>query len=180
MKYQGSVNSERNQEIKGALVNREVIYCVSPLVYELSKKAEEFPDYYDDLLSAHQGMPDYEEAAIENGWQLEEGHGDEEIVYRNSETGDVSDDAETWEELCNEKGIDAYEYAPEILEHWIVSDWLAARLEEHGERVLRDFFGMTVWGRTTSGQAILLDYIISEIAAEMGILEGQENEWKNV
>jgi hypothetical protein len=179
MKYQGNVDSDRNQAIKRALVNREVIYCVSSLVHELAQKAEEFPDYYDDLLDAFQGNPDYEEAATENGWQLEEGHEDE-IVYRNSETGDVSDDAKTWEELCNEKGIDAYEYAPEIYEHWIVSDWLAARLEEHGERVLRDFFGMTIWGRSCSGQAIYLDYIISEIAAEMGILEGQANEWKNV
>ena len=39
--------------------------------------------------------------------------------------------AETWEELCNEQHIDAYEYAPEIFEHWIVNGWLAGMLETH-------------------------------------------------
>ena len=42
---------------------------------------------------------------------------------------------------------------------------------------LKDFFGMTVWGRATTGQAILLDGVISEICSDMEILEGQANEW---
>jgi hypothetical protein len=177
MKYQGNVDSDRNQAIKRALVNSEVIYCVSSLVHELAQKAEEFPDYYDDLLNAFQGNPDYEEAATENGWRETEKDGKDAFYNKDNDEWSFAD---SWEDLCNEQNIDAYEYAPEIYEHWIVSDCLAARLEEHGERVLRDFFGMTVWGRTTTGQAIFLDYIISEIAAEMGILEGQENEWENV
>ncbi len=36
-------NSNANQEIKQKFVNREVIYCVSTLVSELAKKAEDFP-----------------------------------------------------------------------------------------------------------------------------------------
>ena len=54
----------------------------------------------------------------------------------------------------------------EALEHWIISDWLADKLEAKGEMILKDFYGLTIWGRTCSGQAILLDGVIQEIAKE--------------
>ena len=60
-------NSTENQEIKRKFVNREVIHLASTLVYELAKKAEEFPDYQDDLYGAFEGIPNYEEAATQNG-----------------------------------------------------------------------------------------------------------------
>jgi hypothetical protein len=164
-------NSNTNQDIKGKFVNREVIYCVSNLVYELAKKADEFPEYTEDLYGAFEGIPDYEEAAKNHGWQESEFSG---FVERHS--GEVSE-VETWKELCEEQNIDAYEYAPDIYEHWIVTDFLADKLEDRGEKVLRDFFGMTVWCRPTTGQAILLDHVISEICEDMEILEGQKNDW---
>jgi hypothetical protein len=37
---------------------------------------------------------------------------------------------------------------------------------------------MPVWGRTTSGQGIAMDAIVAEIALDIGILVGQENEWR--
>ncbi len=51
----------------------------------------------------------------------------------------------------------------EALEFWIVSDWFANQLEKHSELVHYDFYGLTIWGRTTSGQAIHMDYVIEEI-----------------
>jgi hypothetical protein len=54
----------------------------------------------------------------------------------------------------------------EIYEHWIVSERLADRLEQHGEVIERDFYGLTVWGRATTGQAILLDGVICAIYDE--------------
>ncbi len=54
------------------------------------------------------------------------------------------------------------EYAEEALEHWLVSDWLANRLREQGEMVV-DFMDLTIWGRTTSGQAIYIDSVIEDI-----------------
>lgn len=167
-------NSVKNQRIKGRFVDREVIYCVSQLVYELSKKAEEFSEYYDDLLDAYQGLPDYEMAAEDNGWEPGRdefgnagyAHEDEDIYIGSAE------------ELCQEFDIDAEDYAPEIYEHWIVSDWLADKLEAQGEKVLRDFFGLTIWCRATTGQAILLDGVIGRVCEELGILEGQTNEWE--
>ena len=54
------------------------------------------------------------------------------------------------------------EYAEEALEHWLVSAWLAHRLREEGEMVI-DFLDLTIWGRTTSGQAISIDSVIEDI-----------------
>ena len=54
------------------------------------------------------------------------------------------------------------DYPEEALEHWLVSDWLGKRLLEQGEMVI-DFMGLTIWGRTTSGQAICIDSVIEDI-----------------
>ena len=51
----------------------------------------------------------------------------------------------------------------EAFEHWIVDGYLASLLEEQGEMVCRDFFGLTIWGRTSTGQAISMDGVIWEI-----------------
>ena len=53
-------------------------------------------------------------------------------------------------------------YPQEALEHWLVSEWLAKRLLEEGEMVI-EFYGLTIWGRTTSGQAIYIDSVIEDI-----------------
>ena len=50
----------------------------------------------------------------------------------------------------------------EALEHWVVSDWLAHQLELRGE-MIGEVFGLRIWGRTTSGQAILIDSVIEDI-----------------
>lgn len=55
----------------------------------------------------------------------------------------------------------------EVYEHWIVSGWLANRLEEKGEVVGRDICGLTIWGRCTTGQAISMDWVIGEIYREL-------------
>ena len=54
------------------------------------------------------------------------------------------------------------DYPDEALEHWLVSNWLAERLREEGEMVV-EFLGLTIWGRTTSGQAIYIDSVIEDI-----------------
>jgi hypothetical protein len=54
----------------------------------------------------------------------------------------------------------------EALEHWIVEDWFAHDLKERGELV-GDMLGMTVWGRTTSGQAISMDYVVQDILKDI-------------
>ena len=54
------------------------------------------------------------------------------------------------------------EYPDEALEQWLVSDWLGNRLKEEGEMVV-NFMNLTIWGRTTSGQAICIDAVIEDI-----------------
>ena len=54
----------------------------------------------------------------------------------------------------------------ETYEFWVVSDYLACCLKEHGQAV-EDVMGLTVWGRGCTGQAIALDYVIMRIAYDL-------------
>lgn len=72
-------------------------------------------------------------------------------------------EAEDWEELCSEQGIDPYE--GEIFEHFVVDDFLARKLTQKGE-VVQEFMGFTIWGRGTTGQAIYIDSVIEDIVRE--------------
>lgn len=57
----------------------------------------------------------------------------------------------------------------EALEFWIVTNWLADKLEKQGELITNDFMGFNIWGRTTSGQAISMDYVMEKIAKTVAI-----------
>ncbi len=65
----------------------------------------------------------------------------------------------------------------EVFEWWAVSKWFGEKLREHGCVVI-DAWGKDYWGRECTGQAIALDGCIIQIAADMGILEGMECEWR--
>jgi hypothetical protein len=96
--------------------------------------------------------------------------------YMSAEGAEVSDDieatrasllaavesADDWQDFCDYVREDAHTI--EAYEHWIISDWLADKLEEQGEMVARDFLGFTIWGRPTTGQAISMDGVILQIA----------------
>lgn len=53
-------------------------------------------------------------------------------------------------------------YEHEILEWWLITPTLARWLKEENEIVIEDF-GCHWWGRRTSGQAIYLDGVFSDI-----------------
>ena len=66
-------------------------------------------------------------------------------------------------DVCINYNNDPFDDCPEeALEHWIISEWLAKRLKAEGEMVI-GFMGLTIWGRTTSGQAIYIDAVIEDI-----------------
>lgn len=73
------------------------------------------------------------------------------------------------ESEADEEDNEAYEW-------WFVTGWFADKLKAHGEMII-DAGWHNIWGRTCTGQAILLDYVVGQIGAEMGILEGQEHDW---
>ena len=135
--------SER-QEKNGRLVRNEVITCQSGLVDMLLAK-EIFS--YDDIINS-----------------------DEPFEPRNTGrcktcgAGSPDDKEDTPADL-NEDGNcqSCFEPQPqEILEWWVVTTWMADKLKEQGEPILENEWGVW-WGRTCSGQAILLDNVIDKI-----------------
>ena len=77
----------------------------------------------------------------------------------------MADDDSLSEEEAEKQAIDdlkADQLPQEIFEWWVVSDFLAGRLEANDEPILKSDFG-TWWGRTCNGQAILLDGVIEKI-----------------
>lgn len=50
----------------------------------------------------------------------------------------------------------------EPFEFWIVSEHFAHKLKEHNE-LLTNHWGFWIWGRETTGQSIILDYVFQKI-----------------
>ena len=157
------------------LVSREVHYCVSALVSTLADRPDDGPrfraatgnaiaDLCWQAVELAMPLPDYESAVTEAGWSLR-GEGDTGQSWRNDAPDFDGFDMESPEAICNEFGIEPHDR--EVYEHWIISDWLADRLEAHGEKIDKDFAGLTVWARTCSGQAIALDSVIVDICVEV-------------
>lgn len=81
------------------------------------------------------------------------------------------DDCDSFTEWLESRGEDVIDYDAEIYEYWFVSEWIADRLIEHGELVIKDFLGYyDVWGRQTTGQEILLDPVIEKIRQQIEAL----------
>ena len=152
------------------LVKREVFYCVSSLVSTIAKGYgglnEELGDLAEQAFELASPIDDWEEAAREAGWLPRQTDGG---FYK----GDENDfDAESWQDLCERQDVEPYWC--EVYEHWLVSDWLADKLAEKGEKVDKDFAGLTVWARTTTGQGIASDWVIEQIVADLNSREPQE------
>jgi len=60
-------------------------------------------------------------------------------------------------QLFNKLDLDEYDAHAEVFEWWIISEQLRYRLEQEGEIFLKGGC-VDIWGRTTTGQAIMLDY----------------------
>jgi hypothetical protein len=157
------------------LVQREVHACVSGLVSTLAQGYSEIT-VRDLSALAEQAfelaapVPDYEEAATQEGWLVYKAgqnvtppSEDREWWYHKDAPDD--DWFETAQAACEANDISPYER--DVYEHWVVSEWLAQRLECKGEKVDHDFAGLCVWARTTTGQAIRLDDVILRIHAKL-------------
>lgn len=57
-----------------------------------------------------------------------------------------------------------YDLNCEVLEWWLVTSYLACKLQQQGEIIIDDY-GCYWWGRTTSGQTIAMDGVIQAICA---------------
>lgn len=72
--------------------------------------------------------------------------------------------ADGYKDFVEKRNLD-YDY-DEVYEHWICTDWLAARLAEKGE-ITGEVSGLTIWGRCTTGQAISMDHVIQRIYKDL-------------
>lgn len=172
--------SAEYQRAVGDFVRREVIYCVSHLVSELASKGGECcGEYYEDVLSVLV-QDEWEEPVVDRIDTLDADELRELLELMDDIAPAAYDmDAEMlrpqvlasakthgdWRELAEHLGEDPYQR--EAYEHWIVTDWVADKLEAKGEMVSKDIFGLTVWGRCTTGQAISLDRVICDIYDEL-------------
>ncbi len=161
------------------LVDNEVCYGVSQLINELASNDE----YIDDIME-FSCKPDYEAALHEFVYYSDYSQLAElcELLNSSSSVWDYLEENELKEEglrdhlwyECTETGVETvaydlnldYDYK-EALQFWLVSDWLADKLIEKGEMVNKDFLGLTVWGRCTSGQLISADHVIEQITKEL-------------
>lgn len=176
-------NSVVNQGIKGKFVEREVVYNVSSLIQDLCQHE----DYQDELMFVL-SQDDWTEPALDYARsQITEDECRDYLDYYDEYYEDATLDElraqviealNQYEEFCDAHGLECH--VNDALEHWIVTDYLADKLEGQGEMVLKDFLGLTVWGRCCSGQAISLDPCISYICDDMEILEGQKYSWAEV
>ena len=148
-------NSEVNQNIKRKFVDREVMACFS---YEMDEILKAEIVSYDDIENL------YEYSCPQCGEVIkEDGEGDFTCTVDN----------------CDYTAPDSHmldQEPQEIFEWWIVTEFLYNKLKDKGEPVL-EWGNNYYWGRTTTGQAILLDSVISSICSDMEILEGQKHDW---
>ncbi len=130
------------------LVHHEIYYNISLLMTWLQELE---PDEFMEAFLHYDDSPD----AVEEFLLHDSYHG-----IKQEEWADMAfDERET---LASNNGFDPEPI--EIYEYWIISDWLAGKLEqEWGEIIVRDYHGLTIWGRTTTGQAISLDAVIQNI-----------------
>jgi len=169
-----NVDSTDNQKIKRKLVNDNVFANVSALAdFALTKSHEDgnAPFSIDDIENYSANFPCYqgEFADFDRGTEEERDRGIKRLELLEVK----AEDREKLQEEINE--LKNLEPEPaEIYEWWIVSGWLCDELSKRGECVVK---GYNIWGRQCTGQTILLDNVISDIALDMEILSGQKNDW---
>lgn len=154
------------------IVAQEVLCCMSYIVVTLAKhdgqsldleRDDDLAQMCEQAFELARPIDDWEEAAIQAGWS----HGPQLDWSRESSGGPLAprDFRKTAQEACELDNIEPYQR--DVFEHWAVTDWFANQLEARGEKVDKDFGGLCIWARTTTGQAIYADGVIEAIAADL-------------
>lgn len=151
------------------MVQQEVNCCLSSLVHTLASGdarpgSADLAALCDQALELASPVPDYEEAAVQAGWEgpYKDKYG--ATYFTDTKEGKTWCTA-NWESLCASHDIDPID--SEVFEHWAVSNWLAEKLIAHGEKVDTDFAALNVWARQTTGQQISADGVIERIYKQM-------------
>ena len=148
------------------LIDREVITLANELVEHLAQ--DDTAPFFDQLLDMA-FAPDLSEAPEgytvfkdSGGWYWEQ-----DDYPRRIDDGIIAEAFDTPEEAVRAAFDDAEEdpITQEVFQHWLVSDYLAERLEEIGAPVARDVLGLNIWGRTECGQSLHYDHHLNQVAA---------------
>ena len=151
------------------MVEQEVLLCASTLVYDITQGlrcSEEDDELWTPVISDDA----YIECAEDDGAIFEQlpdknwtaQHEDQ----RGEGRGPFKTKTQAAIDYCSEQLLAPQEYAGDVFEHWAVTGWFADKLEAAGERVVRDWHGLTIWARTNTGQQISVDYVIKKIYEE--------------
>lgn len=153
-------------QIKETFVSLHVYACASQMISELQET-----ELSEDINQLFYYTEDYEQMVDDFFYNKAE----EEIkeILDEYDVENITD--LDYPEFVRDKDMNIIYREP--YEFWIVSDYLFNNLKENGY-IVAEFLGFNIWGRETTGQAISLDYAISQITEQMQILEGQQNEWK--
>ena len=187
-------NDGQNQDIKAQFVGREVFCNVNSLVeycLKMGFEDRDSPVNYDDLENFYH-YPEWAKRVLDRDLYFEGGQESDrdtflEVFDEMEEDSDSLLNDGHISEGTHESNISAINEArrevqdleqeqSEVFEWWAVGSMLFEDLKKQGQVVI-DTGSVHVWGRCTTGQAILLDGVITRICAEMGILEGQPNSW---
>lgn len=151
------------EQIINRLIEQEIYTGANQMVQRISDS--QGPDAYDideEQWMALMAAPDLSEPP--------EGY----LVFENADGfywvgGEGAEDDEfydTPEEAVEAAFEDNHDEPPiqEVMQFWLVSDWLAEKLEAIGAPVARDILGFNVWGRTECGQALTMDHHLNQVA----------------
>jgi len=152
-------------EIKNLKVHEKVKSCRSDV---LETERERLVKEVSEKISELKGEENFSEMIL----------ADEEISEETNKVNQADIDERIAELESYLPGIENARGEMQEICEWIhVSNSLHDKLREKGHPVWNDGT-VYVWGRTSEGQAVLFDDVISEICNDMEILEGQKNEWK--
>ena len=190
-------NSSVNQNIKDVFVSKNVFSCVNTMVEYILQKGhedinapftyEDITNYKDCVCSSCKESNSFKKMDMTDIDIQQDSEGlyicpackceyeTEEAAINCCDTNNLYQCANCGQILSYEDYINLDTEEQEVYEWYIVSSFLSNRLNIKEHCIIKDF---NIWGRGTTGQAIYLDNVISEICYEMEILEGQKNEWK--
>lgn len=148
--------------------NEFVQYMTEGLNYNSASLGEVEPQLF--------SQEDYSDAP--GGYTIERSSSDAEIENGDSpafywsritdeDVQETSEDVyDTGEEAIKAAFEDAGDEPPfqESLQYWIVTDWLAEKLESVGAMVAHDVLGFAIWGRSERGQSLTMDSDLNKVA----------------
>lgn len=117
-------------------------------------------------------IDDWASAARAAGWMEDPGDTPGRVVFDTTKRNGEDESyyhAESWEAACRRMKLEPSSLP--VTECWTVTEWMADRLEEMGERVMHDFAGLTIWARTGT-EPLASDELLRDIWRHVG--EGQE------